>query len=63
VIKPKFAADGLKVYEGTVTIRAIAPKNTVARGKPIAGNVRVQACNDEICLPPATLPVTIEIGR
>jgi uncharacterized protein YyaL (SSP411 family) len=26
VIKPKFAPDGLKVYEGTVTIRAIAPK-------------------------------------
>jgi uncharacterized protein YyaL (SSP411 family) len=63
VIKPKFAPDGLKVYEGTVTIRAIAPKDTVVRGKPIAGNVRVQACNDEICLPPATLPVTIEIGR
>ena len=63
VIKPKFAPDGLKVYEGTVTIRAIAPKDTVVRGKPIVGNVRVQACNDEICLPPAMLPVTIEIGR
>ena len=63
VIKPKFAPDGLKVYEGTVTIRAIAPKDTVVRGKPIVGNVRVQACNDEICLPPATLPVAIEIGR
>ncbi|TLY63418.1 MAG: hypothetical protein E6K45_12870 [Gammaproteobacteria bacterium] len=44
-------------------MRAIAPKDTVVRGKPIVGNVRVQACNDEICLPPATLPVTIEIGR
>ena len=63
VIKPKFAPDGLKVYEGTVTIRAIAPKDTVVGGKPIVGNVRVQACNDEICLPPATLSVTIEIGR
>jgi uncharacterized protein YyaL (SSP411 family) len=63
VIKPKFAPDGLKVYEGTVTIRAIASKGTVMRGKPIAGSVRVQACNDEICLPPATLPVRIEIGR
>ena len=63
MIKPKFAPDGLKVYEGTVTIRAIAPKDTVVRGKPIVGNVRVQACNDEICLPPATLSVTIEIGR
>src|SRR5207244_13104802 len=63
MISPNFAPDGLKDYEGTVTIRAVAPKDTVARGKPIAGNVRAQACNDEICLPPATLPVTIEIGR
>jgi len=63
MISPKFAPGGLKVYEGTVTIRAIAPKDTVVRGKPIVGNVRVQACNDEVCLPPATLPVTIEMGR
>ena len=40
VIKPKFAPDGLKVYEGTVTIRVIAPKGTVIRGKPIEVTIK-----------------------
>jgi hypothetical protein len=60
VIKPKFAPDGLKVYQGRVNLRVAVPKGTVGPGKPAAGNLLVQACNEETCLPPATLPVTIE---
>jgi uncharacterized protein len=63
VIKPTFAPQGLKVYSGVVELRATAPNGAVHPGKPLVGHLRVQACNDEICLPPATLPVTIEVKQ
>jgi hypothetical protein len=62
IIRPKFAPEGLKVYEGLVTLNVTAPKGTVVRGRPVVGDLRVQACNDEVCLPPATMPVKIEWG-
>jgi uncharacterized protein YyaL (SSP411 family) len=63
VIKPKFAPDGLKVYQGLVTLSATAPRGSVGRGKAVVGQLMVQACNEEICLPPATLPVTIAFTK
>jgi uncharacterized protein YyaL (SSP411 family) len=63
VIKPKFAPDGLKVYQGLVTLSATAPRGSVGRGKAVVGQLMVQACNEEICLPPATLPVTIAFAK
>jgi hypothetical protein len=57
LIKPEFAPDGLKVYEGTITLRGVAAKGTLARGGSIRAAVKVQACDDRVCLPPATLPL------
>jgi hypothetical protein len=60
MIKPKFAPEGLKVYEGKVMLKAAAPSGALPRGEPPTAELRVQACNDEICLPPATLSLRIE---
>jgi uncharacterized protein YyaL (SSP411 family) len=60
VIQPKFAPEGLKVYEGEITLKATAPKAAFAQGEPTRAELKVQACTDEICLPPATLPLRLE---
>ena len=60
MIKPKFAPEGLKVYEGKVMLKAAAPSGALPRGELPTAELRVQACTDEICLPPATLPLRIE---
>ena len=57
--KPRFAPDGLKVYEGKISLMGSAPKGTLVRNSTTAA-LRVQACNDETCLPPATLSFKIK---
>ncbi|AYH42177.1 thioredoxin domain-containing protein [Azoarcus sp. DN11] len=59
VIRPQFAPEGLKTYEGTVNISARVAKPGALPVKAIDAEVSVQACNDEACLPPATLPLVI----
>ena len=59
LFKPSFAPAGLKVYEGKVTLEASFPKGTVATDREISAVVSTQACNSEICLPPAKLTVTV----
>jgi hypothetical protein len=60
LIKPRFAPEGLKVYEGEVTISASVKKDAFAHGAIEGAELKVQACTDEICLPPAALPLSIE---
>ena len=60
LIKPRFAPEGMKVYEGEVTLKAAAPRVAFAQGGAATAELRVQACTDEFCLPPATLPLRIE---
>ena len=60
LIKPRFAPDGLRVYEGTITLKGVAPTGALARGKAMTASLKVQACDDQVCLPPATLPVAIQ---
>jgi uncharacterized protein YyaL (SSP411 family) len=60
VIRPRFAPDGIQVYEGSVALHAVAPKGAFFGSQSITGKLQVQACDDESCLPPATLPVLIE---
>ena len=60
LIKPRFAPDGLRVYEGTIALKGIAPKGALALGKTITASLKVQACDDQVCLPPATLPIAIQ---
>ena len=59
LIKPLFAPDGLKVYEGSIVLKGVAPKGTLVKHGPVATTIKVQACNDETCLPPATLALKI----
>ena len=56
-IKPKFAPDGLDVYEGVTRIVALFPKGALKDAASIRGTLTVQACNDEVCLPPAKIPI------
>lgn len=59
LFKPSFAPAGLKVYEGKVTLEASFPKGTIGTDLEISAVVSTQACNSEICLPPAKLTVTV----
>jgi uncharacterized protein len=55
--KPKFADQAINVYEGKIQIVAEFPKGTFARERYLFGTLIAQACTDEICLPPASLPL------
>lgn len=58
--KPQFAPDGLKVYEGRISLIGRAPKGTLVKGSSTTAALRIQACNDQTCLPPATLSLKIK---
>ncbi len=56
----RFATGGpLRLYEGRFAIGVRLRGPTAG---PITGRLRYQACNDETCLPPRTLPVTFALG-
>ena len=55
--KPPFAPQGIAVYEGRITLQAHLPQALASH--PPAVSLRVQACNDEVCLAPATIAVPI----
>jgi hypothetical protein len=55
--KPKFADQAINVYEGRIQIVAALRKGTFVREKYLFGTLIAQACTDEICLPPASLPL------
>ena len=59
VFKPKFSPEGISVYEGSVAIRADPPKGSLASAASTPLRVEVQACDAQICLPPATLTVSV----
>jgi hypothetical protein len=53
--KPQFTDDPINVYEGTVVIAASFAQVTLDREPAPKVTVTVQACTDQICLPPAEL--------
>jgi hypothetical protein len=55
--KPRFADQAINVYEGRIQIVAAFPKGTFLRERHLFGTLIAQACTDQICLPPATLPL------
>jgi uncharacterized protein YyaL (SSP411 family) len=61
LFKPAFAREGIRVYQGNVEIRAEVPRGALKRHKALSGTVSAQACNDQVCLPPAKLPLTVKI--
>jgi uncharacterized protein YyaL (SSP411 family) len=54
---PAFAGRGLNVYDGVVNITATFHQGSIRKARTVRGNVIAQACNDQICLPPANLPI------
>jgi uncharacterized protein YyaL (SSP411 family) len=59
VFKPKFSPEGISIYEGSVAIRADLPKGSLASATREPLRVEVQACTAQLCLPPATLTVSV----
>jgi uncharacterized protein len=59
----KFADQGLDVYEGSIAIAATFPKGSLKDAKLLQGSVTAQACTEQICLPPSTLPISIKVGE
>lgn len=55
--KAPFAPRGIAVYQGSITLQAHLPQ-ALAAHPPVVG-LRVQACNDKVCLAPATITVPI----
>lgn len=62
-VKLGFDENPLSVYSGRVTLKvALAAALTAANGsRTLAGSVRFQSCNDEVCLAPASVPFTLEV--
>lgn len=61
--KFQFAEELLAVYEGEVQIKLplSAEKNAAGGSRSLPIAVRVQACDDEKCFPPATVNATISL--
>ncbi|MDH5535367.1 MAG: hypothetical protein OEZ08_07345 [Betaproteobacteria bacterium] len=51
------------MYEGSpAVIATIARKDLPGSGR-LRGTLTVQACDDQVCLPPSQLPVTVVGGN
>jgi cytochrome c biogenesis DsbD-like protein len=59
---PSFARRAHNIYDGIVNITATFPEGSIRRAGTLRGKVRVQACTDQICLPPADLPIETSLG-
>jgi hypothetical protein len=62
VTKFPFAAKPMAVYQGRFQVRLTveADATTPAGAAKIPMTLRFQACNDQLCLPPAKLPISAE---
>jgi len=58
MFKTPFAPQGIAVYEGRITLRGHLPHKPTRL--PSAASLRVQACNDKVCLAPATVTVPVK---
>ena len=63
VVKLTFSEQPMAVYTGKIPVRLELeiPANTTAGPLELQGLVTSQACNDEMCMPPADTPFTILI--
>ncbi|MHB1174403.1 MAG: thioredoxin domain-containing protein [Sulfuriferula sp.] len=58
MFKAPFAPQGIAVYEGHITLRGRVTKKQIRL--PINATLRIQACNDQVCLAPATVTVPVQ---
>lgn len=63
VLKFAFSEAPLDVYEGTTAIfLTLKLSEKIPPGEmTLEGTLQVQACNDQVCLPPSRIPVTIPL--
>lgn len=62
VKKFPFAAQPMAVYEGRIVVRLAVEAGAGAAAGPmkLPMTLRFQACNDQLCLPPAKLPIAAD---
>ena len=64
--KLSFSEEELLVYDGQVAVEVLVviAAHATATSHHLQGTLRYQACNDQVCLPPTTLPfdVVINVG-
>lgn len=58
-IYPEFAREGLNVYQGVVQMSTVLPREILEQTKTLRATLSVQACTDQICLPPAKLSIDV----
>lgn len=58
-----FSDQPLLVYEGTLAVGALlqVARDAAPGVHTLKGKLAYQACNDHACLPPASVPVTLEV--
>jgi len=58
-----FAQQPLAVYEGEAVLKIAlrADSSATKGGRHLSGKLRIQACDDEVCYPPATIDVSIPV--
>jgi thiol:disulfide interchange protein DsbD len=59
------ADSDLSIYQGTFVLRVPVEATPVSDGEPVEtvleGTLRYQACNDVVCLKPASVPVSLPV--
>ena len=62
-LKVSFEDKPLAVYSGEVTLRVplLAARSAANGTQTLAGRVRFQTCNDQVCLAPTSVPFTLEV--
>lgn len=63
-LQVEFDDSALFVYDGEVVVRVPLTVSVMTPGGTYAmeGTLRFQACNDEVCLAPVTVPFTLEVA-
>jgi len=56
-----FEETPLLVYDGTVEVRVPIVASAAATSAKLAGTVEFQACNDQVCLAPASVPFELDV--
>ncbi len=63
MFKPAFSDTAIAVYSENPVIEATFPASSLEDLETLQGKVTVQACNDELCLLPSDLPVSISLSK
>lgn len=62
LFKPEFARDGIKVYEGKPALVVKVAKKDLQKKSNLRAKVTAQACDDQVCLPPSELQLSIDLS-